>query len=260
MEASTYYSSSQEHSRSHSYTRGPSRWSAGTSAELRQSVNTSDRSMSNLAPSPQLLVSQEQQYQHQQQRRQRQQQQYQQQQEQEQEQSSYTTSHLVHRFPNSALSKRGSPAPSNSTDSSRFRSLNDSTSELKFSDSRPSLIATSSYLQEKLLKERKVESDRSSSRQSNEKMSSSVDLRGVQSSPGRALYDISRPKSSTDHLDGSKKKGVGLKEMEQVCDETLHNNKPTHTHTHIYIYIYTYTYTHTRILFYSSLIFLLTHC
>ncbi|CAK7235513.1 hypothetical protein SBRCBS47491_009319 [Sporothrix bragantina] len=47
-------------------------------------------------------------------------------------------------------------------------------------------------------------------------MASSLDLRGVQSSPGRPLFDISRPKSSTGHLDGGKKKGVGLKEMEQT--------------------------------------------
>ncbi|CAK7236035.1 hypothetical protein SCUCBS95973_009468 [Sporothrix curviconia] len=162
------------------------------------SVQTSDRSMSNLDPSPQPPLSQEQQ------------------QQQQQLSSSQPTSHLVHRFQNGHLQKRGSPAPSTSTDSSRFRSLNDSTSELKSSDSKPSLIATSSYLQEKLLKERKTESERSSSRLENDKMTTSLDLRGVQSSPARPLFDISRPKSSTGHLDGGKKKGVGLKEMEQT--------------------------------------------
>ncbi|KAL1893274.1 hypothetical protein Sste5346_006450 [Sporothrix stenoceras] len=151
--------------------------------------------MSNLTPSPQPPLSQLQQ----------------------QTSSSQPSSHLVHRFQNSTANKRASPAPSTSTDSSRFRSLNDSTSELKSSDSKPSLIATSSYLQEKLLKERKVESERSSSRLGNDKMASTVDLGGAQSSPARAPFDISRPKSSAGHLDGGKKKaGVGLKEMEQT--------------------------------------------
>lgn len=103
--------------------------------------------------------------------------------------------------------------------------------ELRSSDSRPSLTATSSYLQEKLNreKERKVESERSSSRLSNDKMMSSSDLRTSQishaqtptQSPARPLFDISRPKSSAGHLDSSsnsstksKKAGVGLKEME----------------------------------------------
>ncbi|CAK7568337.1 MAG: hypothetical protein SEPTF4163_006324 [Sporothrix epigloea] len=47
-------------------------------------------------------------------------------------------------------------------------------------------------------------------------MTSSLDLRGVQSSPARPFFDISRPKSSIGHLDSGKKKGVGLKEMEQT--------------------------------------------
>ncbi|CAK7264367.1 hypothetical protein SEPCBS119000_000963 [Sporothrix epigloea] len=47
-------------------------------------------------------------------------------------------------------------------------------------------------------------------------MTSLLDLRGVQSSPARPFLDIGRPKSSIGHLDGGKKKGVGLKEMEQT--------------------------------------------
>lgn len=186
---STVSSSSRERSRRPSYTRASSRSSTGATSDSRMSVQTSDRSMSNLTPSPQPPL---------------------------QQQQPQTASHLVHRFQN-GVNKRASPAPSNSTESSRFRSLNETTSELKTSDSKPSLTATSSYLQEKLLKERKVESDRCSSRLSNDKMASSMDLRGTQSSPARAPFDISRPKSSAGHLDGGKKKGgVGLKEMEQV--------------------------------------------
>jgi hypothetical protein len=190
--------STQERPRRPSYTRASSRSSIGATSDSRMSVHTADRSMSNLTPSPQPPMSQPQ-----------------------QQSSSQPSSHLVHRFQNNT-NKRASPVPSTSTDSSRFRSLNDSTYELKSSDSKPSLVATSSYLQEKLLKERKVESERSSSRLSNDKMASTLDLRGAGSSPARAPFDISRPKSSAGHLDGGKKKaGVGLKEMEQVCIPSL---------------------------------------
>lgn len=181
-----------------SYTRASSRSSTGAASDSRMSAHTTaDRSMSNLTPSPQPPLLQ-------------------QQTSSSSSSSQQPSSHLVHRFQNGA-NKRASPAPSTSTDSSRFRSLNnDSTSELKSSDSKPSLTATSSYLQEKLLKERKVESERSSSRLSNDKMGSTADLRAA-ASPSRAPFDISRPKSSAGHLDGGKKKaGVGLKEMEQV--------------------------------------------
>ncbi|ERS97600.1 hypothetical protein HMPREF1624_05771 [Sporothrix schenckii ATCC 58251] len=198
----TSSTSTGDRSRRPSYTRASSRSSTGATSDSRMSAHTADRSMSNLIPSPQLPLSQPQQ-------------------QTSSLSSTQSTSHIVHRFQDGA-NKRASPAPSTSTDSSKFRSINESTSDLKSIDSKPALTATSSYLQEKLLKERKVESERSSSRLSNDKMASTLDLRGGQSSPARAPFDISRPKSSTGHLDGSKKKsGVGLKEMEQTLT-TLH--------------------------------------
>lgn len=194
---SAHFLSSRDQPRRPSYTHSSSR-SSITTSESRMSLQTSDRSMSSLALSSQLPHSQECP------------------QQQQPAQSSQSKSHYQ-RIQNGDLNKRGSPAPSNSTDSSRFRSLNESSFELKPSDSKPSLTVTSSYLQEKLSQERKTESERSSSRLGHDKMTSSLDLRGVQSSPARPFFDISRPKSSIGHLDSGKKKGVGLKEMEQVC-------------------------------------------
>lgn len=79
----------------------------------------------------------------------------------------------------------------------------------------------SSFLQERLQRERKVESERSSSRMSNDPMSASLDLRAIQSSPARSGTSDSRRPRSSGGADLAKKKGLGLKEMEQTLS-TLH--------------------------------------
>lgn len=78
----------------------------------------------------------------------------------------------------------------------------------------------SSFLQERLQRERKLESERTSRRLSAD-LSASADftMRATQSSPVRGRQaDSHRPRSSSggDPATG-KKKGMGLKEMEQVC-------------------------------------------
>ncbi|KAK3320392.1 hypothetical protein B0T19DRAFT_361364 [Cercophora scortea] len=89
-------------------------------------------------------------------------------------------------------------------------------------DSRQSLAPTmSSFLQERLERERKVESDRSSSRASNDGMSVSTDLKPAQSSPSKTSIAESRRPRSSAGSEASKKKGLGLKEMEQTLS-TLH--------------------------------------
>lgn len=78
----------------------------------------------------------------------------------------------------------------------------------------------SSFLQEKLQRERRFESERSSSRMSND-MSASVDLKVVHSSPARSTTaEGKRPRSSGGNAEQTKKKGLGLKEMEQVMKTT----------------------------------------
>ena len=81
------------------------------------------------------------------------------------------------------------------------------------------LPAVSSFLQERLQRERKAESGRSTSRTSNDAMSASLDLRAIQSSPIRAAtFDYARPRSSEGDGEPAKKKdGMGLKDVEQVC-------------------------------------------
>lgn len=85
-------------------------------------------------------------------------------------------------------------------------------------DARQSPV--SSYLQEKLLKERKVELDNksiSSGRMSNDPRNT-LEYRAVQSSPIRKdVSDTHRPQSSGGADPTTKKKGMGLKEIEQVC-------------------------------------------
>ncbi|KAK3680840.1 hypothetical protein B0T22DRAFT_388709 [Podospora appendiculata] len=89
-------------------------------------------------------------------------------------------------------------------------------------DSRQSLAPTmSSFLQERLERERKVESDRSSSRASNDGMSVSADSKPAQSSPSKTSIAESRRPRSSAGSEASKKKGLGLKEMEQTLS-TLH--------------------------------------
>lgn len=80
----------------------------------------------------------------------------------------------------------------------------------------------STYLQERLERERKVnDSERSSSRASNEAMSTPPDFRAVQSSPPRNNPTEGRRPRSSGGGEPSKKKGLGLKEMEQTLS-TLH--------------------------------------
>ena len=87
---------------------------------------------------------------------------------------------------------------------------------------RASTPPVSSFLQERLQRERRFEVERSASRMSSRgdlSMSASGDLRAVQSSPIRERgSDVRRPGSSGGSAaEQPKKKGLGLKEMEQVC-------------------------------------------
>ena len=80
----------------------------------------------------------------------------------------------------------------------------------------------STYLQERLERERKVnESDTSSSRASNEGTGALSDFRAIQSSPPRKSASEGRRPGSSSGADPAKKKGLGLKEMEQTLS-TLH--------------------------------------
>ncbi|KAK4207010.1 hypothetical protein QBC37DRAFT_299640 [Rhypophila decipiens] len=87
-------------------------------------------------------------------------------------------------------------------------------------DPRPTMAAPmSTFLQERLERERRVESERSSSRAS-DRMSGSGELRLGQNSPTKS--SSSGPPQSSNGLDpANKKKGLGLKEMEQTLS-TLH--------------------------------------
>ncbi|KAK2609094.1 hypothetical protein QQS21_002321 [Conoideocrella luteorostrata] len=85
--------------------------------------------------------------------------------------------------------------------------------------------AMSSFLQEKLQRERKVEVEKlnqsqSSLPRSNPDMNGSVELGRAPSSPQKTSSEASRPRSSTG-LEHGKKKGLGVNEMEQVIS-TLH--------------------------------------
>ncbi|KAK1751071.1 hypothetical protein QBC47DRAFT_83804 [Echria macrotheca] len=88
--------------------------------------------------------------------------------------------------------------------------------------SRESLPTMSTYLQERLERERRVnESERSSSHTSNDAVSMPADMRAIQSSPPRkSAADGRRPRSSGG-TEPAKKKGLGVKEMEQTLS-TLH--------------------------------------
>lgn len=83
-------------------------------------------------------------------------------------------------------------------------------------------IALSSFLQEKLQKERRAESEKlnqsqSSLPRSNPDMSVSADLGRTPSSPFKTSMEGNRPQSSAG-TDQGKKKGLGVKEMEKVAD------------------------------------------
>lgn len=116
-----------------------------------------------------------------------------------------STAHVAHRF-RRRTSSRGSADPP------RSQLSRETTDEAK----QP-VPQVSSFLQERLQRERKVESERSSSRMSNDPMSASLDLRTVQSSPVRSGTSDGRRPRSSGGAEPAKKKGLGLKEMEQVC-------------------------------------------
>jgi len=81
-------------------------------------------------------------------------------------------------------------------------------------DSRQS--AVSSYLQEKLQRERRVEADKMAPSRTPD-LSSSTELRAVQSSPIQTpAADATRPMSRGGVGEKKKGTGLGLKEMEQV--------------------------------------------
>lgn len=109
-----------------------------------------------------------------------------------------------HRFHNSACGSGSSERPR--TQLSREAS----------EDSRPSLPPMSNFLQERLQRERNVESERSSSRLSNETMNLSYDHRTAHSSPVRNGSSDSRRPRSSGGAEPVKKKGLGVKEMEQA--------------------------------------------
>lgn len=88
--------------------------------------------------------------------------------------------------------------------------------------SRHHQVPASSFLQEKLQRERISEMERSSSRMGSE-MGPLAEGRAVPASPARcATADGRRPDTSGTGADPTKKKGVGLKEMEQVCRRPMH--------------------------------------
>jgi hypothetical protein len=80
----------------------------------------------------------------------------------------------------------------------------------------PSLPPVSSFLQERLQRGRKIESERSASRMSNDMTTASLDMRAVQSSPPQGGQSEGRRPISSGGAETTKKKGLGLKEMEQV--------------------------------------------
>ncbi|EFX06435.1 hypothetical protein CMQ_6756 [Grosmannia clavigera kw1407] len=163
----------------YSRTRASSRSSPFIASDGRMAASNLDRRPSNLTPSPQPNLQQQEQLE--------------------------PASYLTHRF-QSSISSRPAPYPFN-TGSPRLRPPRELSEE-------PKLFATSSYLQERLLRERKVESERSASRMSGDR-TSSIDLGSSQGSPARS-------RSITGNGESVKKKGgVGLKEMEQTLT-TLH--------------------------------------
>ncbi|KAK0740012.1 hypothetical protein B0T18DRAFT_332961, partial [Schizothecium vesticola] len=88
--------------------------------------------------------------------------------------------------------------------------------------SRESLPPMSTYLQERLERERKVnDSERSSSRASNDATATSDETSILQGSPLRNGHQDARRPRSSGGTEPTKKKGLGLKEMEQTLS-TLH--------------------------------------
>lgn len=120
--------------------------------------------------------------------------------------------HLARRFEHpSGSGRRGSVSSGSDRPRSRV-SGGTATDESRHSEPRS---VVSSYLQEKLARERKVDSERSASRMSNGP-DTTLNSGILRISPTRAnTTDGERPQSSGGG--SSKKKGLGLKEMEQVC-------------------------------------------
>ncbi|KAB5585657.1 hypothetical protein GE09DRAFT_33259 [Coniochaeta sp. 2T2.1] len=116
--------------------------------------------------------------------------------------------HPTHRFHHSACSRDSAERPRSQ--------LSREASE----DSRQSLLPVSNFLQERLQKERK-ESERSSSRLSNETMNASYDQRTTHSSPVRSGASDGRRPRSSGGTEPVKKSGLGVKEMEKTLS-TLH--------------------------------------
>lgn len=111
-----------------------------------------------------------------------------------------TTSHSTHRFHHASCAKPTTPRPTPRL--SREASI-ESTRQ----------TAVSSFLQERLQRERRAESEKlaSASRSTLDNHSSSTDLR-LHHSPTKNSESERRPLSSA----GSEKRGLGVKDMEQV--------------------------------------------
>jgi hypothetical protein len=116
----------------------------------------------------------------------------------------------LHRHNHDACRKPSSPAPSSRHQLSR---------ETSTESARRTPV--SSFLQEKLQKERQAESHKlaSSSSRTGSDMSASVELgTAAQRSPGKNTgVDLHRPQSSSGVDPSHNGKGFALKEMEQVC-------------------------------------------
>jgi hypothetical protein len=87
--------------------------------------------------------------------------------------------------------------------------------------------ALSSFLQEKLQRERKAECEKLNQSQtslprSNPDMSASLDIGRAPGSPFKPNPEGNRPQSSAG-TDQGKKKGLGVKEMEKVCGSPLYS-------------------------------------
>jgi hypothetical protein len=117
------------------------------------------------------------------------------------------TVHPAHRFHHSTCSR---PASNQRTPSMLTRE----------SSTESRQTTASSYLQEKLQRERKAEVEKASLTRTNTDMSGSADSRAFHSSPVRSTTsDGRRPRSSGG--DAVKKKRMGVKETEEVCQRKL---------------------------------------
>jgi hypothetical protein len=111
---------------------------------------------------------------------------------------------------------RPRPRPRSSRESRDSRESRESRETPDDLRSPPTPAPTSTLLQERLQRERRVESERSSSRMSGETHGYTNDARAVHSSPAHTSSVDGRRPTSSHGGDPLKKKGLGLKEMEQV--------------------------------------------